>query len=60
MNLEVVSTHAMNDDAARRRPNGYFIYATVEGVSFQPRDVPTEPLQVRLVSFLASMLMLRQ
>lgn len=27
---------------------GYFIYSTVEGVSFQPRDVPTTPLSVEL------------
>eukprot|EP00983_Pelagomonas_calceolata_P118184 1160481-Pelagomonas_calceolata.AAC.3 len=25
------------------RANGYFIYATVEGVSFQPADVPVGP-----------------
>ena len=33
-----------------RRSNGYFIYATVEGVSFQPRDVPIVPLEVSLVT----------
>ena len=33
-----------------RRSNGYFIYATVEGVSFQPRDVPIGPLEVSLVT----------
>lgn len=32
-----------------RRANGYFIYATVEGVSFQPRDVPIGPLEITLV-----------
>lgn len=31
------------------RANGYFIYSTVEGVSFQPRNVPTGPLEVKLV-----------
>ena len=36
--------------ATCRRSNGYFIYATVEGVSFQPRDVPIGPLEVSLVS----------
>ena len=32
-----------------RRANGYFIYSTVEGISFQPRDVPTEPFEFKLV-----------
>lgn len=32
-----------------RRSNGYFIYSTVEGVSFQPRDVPIGPIDLRLV-----------
>ena len=27
-------------DYVLRRSNGYFIYSTVEGVSFQPKDVP--------------------
>ena len=36
---------------ACRRNNGYFIYSSVEGVSFQPRDVPTEPLLISLVCF---------
>lgn len=31
-----------------RRTNGYFIYSTKEGVSFQPRDVPTGPLEMQL------------
>ncbi|KAK9828646.1 hypothetical protein WJX72_001289 [[Myrmecia] bisecta] len=31
-----------------RRSNGYFIYSTVEGVSFQPRDVPIGPIDVKL------------
>lgn len=26
------------------RNNGYFIYSTIEGVSFQPRDVPIGPV----------------
>jgi hypothetical protein len=30
-------------DFVLRRANGYFIYANVEGVSFQPSDVPTGP-----------------
>jgi hypothetical protein len=36
-------------DYVLRRANGYFIYGTVEGVSFQPRDVPTGPLELVLV-----------
>lgn len=28
-------------DYVVRRANGYFIYSTVEGLSFQPRDIPT-------------------
>ena len=28
-------------DFVLRRANGYFIYSTVEGVSFQPSDIPT-------------------
>jgi hypothetical protein len=35
-------------DYVLRRANGYFIYATVEGVSFQPRDVPTGPVLLTL------------
>ena len=35
---------------ACRRPNGYFIYSTVQGVSFQPKDVPIGPLDLNLVS----------
>ena len=35
---------------ACRRPNGYFIYSTVQGVSFQPQDVPIGPLDLNLVS----------
>jgi len=34
--------------AARRRNNGYFIVSSVEGVSFQPRDVPKGPVTARL------------
>ncbi|KAK9786076.1 hypothetical protein WJX73_000605 [Symbiochloris irregularis] len=37
-------------DYVLRRNNGYFIYATVEGASFQPRDVPTEPFSFQLGS----------
>lgn len=33
-----------------RRSNGYFIYSTVEGVSFQPRDVPVGPVAFKLGS----------
>lgn len=33
-----------------RRTNGYFIYSTVEGVSFQPKDIPTGPFEFKLVS----------
>ena len=39
----------MTVDYVLRRSNGYFIYSTVEGVSFQPRSVPTEPLSFCLV-----------
>jgi len=35
-------------DYVIRRSNGYFIYSTVEGVSFQPRDVPVGPVAFRL------------
>ena len=37
-------------DYVLRRANGYFIYSTVEGASFQPKDVPTGPLLLKLVS----------
>lgn len=37
-------------DYVLRRSNGYFIYSTVEGVSFQPRDIPVGPFDFRLVS----------
>ena len=36
-------------DFVLRRSNGYFIYGTVEGVSFQPRDVPTGPIILSMV-----------
>lgn len=32
-----------------RRSNGYFIYSTVEGVSYQPRSVPTGPFTFCMV-----------
>lgn len=32
-----------------RRGNGYFIYSTVDGVSFQPRDIETGPILLTLV-----------
>ncbi len=35
-------------DYVLRRSNGYFIYGTVEGVSFQPRDIPTTPVAATL------------
>eukprot|EP00899_Mesostigma_viride_P004822 jgi/Mesvir1/14340/Mv09748-RA.1 len=35
-------------DFVLRRSNGYFIYSTIDGVSFQPRDVPTGPLFAKL------------
>ncbi|GFH22504.1 peptidylprolyl isomerase, partial [Haematococcus lacustris] len=35
-------------DYVLRRPNGYFIYSTVEGVSFQPRDIPVGPVAFRV------------
>ncbi|GLC33373.1 hypothetical protein PLESTM_000054300 [Pleodorina starrii] len=37
-------------DYVLRRSNGYFIYGTVEGVSFQPRDVPVAPVSCKLGS----------
>lgn len=37
-------------DYVLRRSNGYFIYGTVEGVSFQPSDVPVGPVYFRLGS----------
>ncbi|GFR49598.1 hypothetical protein Agub_g11667 [Astrephomene gubernaculifera] len=37
-------------DYVLRRSNGYFIYGTVEGVSFQPLDVPVGPVSARLGS----------
>jgi len=35
-------------DYSLRRQNGYFIYSTVEGVSFQPRDVPTGVVELTM------------
>ena len=35
-------------DFVLRRANGYFIYSTLEGVSFQPQDVPTGPARLKL------------
>jgi len=35
-------------DYVLRRANGYFIYSTVEGVSFQPRDTPVGPVAFQL------------
>ncbi|KXZ43172.1 hypothetical protein GPECTOR_99g807 [Gonium pectorale] len=35
-------------DYVLRRSNGYFIYGTVEGISFQPRDVPVAPVAAKL------------
>ncbi|KAG7668435.1 putative Peptidyl-prolyl cis-trans isomerase FKBP16-1, chloroplastic [Nannochloris sp. 'desiccata'] len=35
-------------DFVLRRSNGYFIYGTVEGVSFQPQDVPTGAISLQL------------
>ncbi|PNH00131.1 Peptidyl-prolyl cis-trans isomerase FKBP16-1, chloroplastic, partial [Tetrabaena socialis] len=37
-------------DYVLRRSNGYFIYGTIEGISFQPRDVPTAPVSIKLGS----------
>ena len=31
-------------DYVLRRDNGYFVYSTIEGVSFQPRDLPVGPV----------------
>lgn len=35
-------------DFVLRRSNGYFIYSTIEGVSFQPRDTPVGPIAVKV------------
>ncbi|PSC73907.1 peptidyl-prolyl cis-trans isomerase FKBP16-chloroplastic isoform X2 [Micractinium conductrix] len=35
-------------DFVLRRSNGYFIYGTVDGVSFQPKDVPVGPVPLKL------------
>ncbi|KAL4421178.1 hypothetical protein ABPG77_003361 [Micractinium sp. CCAP 211/92] len=35
-------------DFVLRRSNGYFIYGTVDGVSFQPKDVPVGPVALKL------------
>jgi FKBP-type peptidyl-prolyl cis-trans isomerase len=35
-------------DFVLRRSNGYFIYGTVEGVGFQPTDIPTGPVVLAL------------
>eukprot|EP00879_Flechtneria_rotunda_P002872 GHRR01003087.1.p1 GENE.GHRR01003087.1~~GHRR01003087.1.p1 ORF type:complete len:230 (+),score=78.33 GHRR01003087.1:1046-1735(+) len=37
-------------DYVLRRSNGYFIYSTIEGVSFQPKDVPIGPVKLQLGS----------
>lgn len=37
-------------DFVLRRSNGYFIYSTVEGASFQPKDVPIGPVVLTLDS----------
>ena len=37
-------------DYVLRRSNGYFIYGTIQGVSFQPSDVPTEPFLFKVGS----------
>eukprot|EP00882_Tetradesmus_deserticola_P018313 GHRQ01019672.1.p1 GENE.GHRQ01019672.1~~GHRQ01019672.1.p1 ORF type:complete len:231 (+),score=80.59 GHRQ01019672.1:164-856(+) len=37
-------------DYVLRRNNGYFIYSTIEGISFQPRDVPVGPIRLQLGS----------
>ena len=35
-------------DYVLRRSNGYFIYSTMEGVSFQPKDIPTGPVAFQI------------
>ena len=35
-------------DRQAQRANGYFIYSTLEGVSFQPQDVPTGPVRLKM------------
>jgi hypothetical protein len=37
-------------DYVLRRSNGYFIYSNVEGVSFQPKDLPTGAVVLTLAS----------
>jgi hypothetical protein len=46
---QAASTSCVLVDYVLRRANGYFIYSTVEGVSFQPTDVPTGPVKLKLV-----------
>ena len=38
----------MHASVVLRRSNGYFVYSSIEGVSFQPRDLPTEPVTATL------------
>ena len=46
-------------DFVLRRPNGYFIYSTVQGVSFQPKDLPIGPLDLNLVSAAKNVLLVQ-
>ena len=46
-------------DFVLRRPNGYFIYSTVQGVSFQPKDVPIGPLDLNLASARVNVLLVQ-
>lgn len=47
---EVRKGDAVLVDYVLRRANGYFIYGTIEGVSFQPKDVPVGPIRLQLGS----------
>ena len=42
-------TRQLSGAQVLRRSNGYFIYSTVEGVSYQPRSVPTGPYSFCMV-----------
>ncbi|PRW58033.1 peptidyl-prolyl cis-trans FKBP-type [Chlorella sorokiniana] len=45
---EAAAGDAVLVDFVLRRSNGYFIYGTVDGVSFQPKDVPVGPVRLQL------------
>ncbi|CAG9462925.1 unnamed protein product [Pedinophyceae sp. YPF-701] len=48
--VEAGQTSVVLVDYVIRRSNGYFIYSTIEGVSFQPKDIPVGPVLLKLGS----------